>query len=294
MRAWCFADTWGSMRGSPSRTAEWMCLARALEQRRPVALRIVDDPLAGDFLGPFSRSVQVWGRSWLGSNLFPATLLHYILARQRFTDEHLAAALAVGVDQLVVVGAGYDTRAWRFADQLAVAFEVDHPDTAARKTALLEGLDLPAVDRRAIAADLAVADLEAVLLDAGFDRSRPAFFAWEGVTMYLSREAVLRTLGTVHGLMAPGSGLTLDLWWDSGHAGAVGALWRVAPAVLGALGESLHFQCRPEDSAALLAQAGLAVTEVLHGRALDHRYVPDQRRVFENCCLVHAEPGPAL
>ena len=278
------------MRTSPSRTAEWMCLARALEQRRPVEQRIVDDPLAANFLGPFSRSARVWGRSWLASNLFPATLLHYVLVRQRFTDDHLAGALATGVRQLVVVGAGYDTRAWRFADRLDVAFEVDHPATAGRKERLLETLDLPEVDRRAIAADLASADLGAVLRDAGFDGARPTFFAWEGVTMYLSRDAVLQTLRTIRGLMAPGSALALDLWWHSQETGAAGALWRAAPGLLGALGEALDFQCRPQDAAALLAQAQLGPVEVVHGTALDDRYVPDHRRVFPNCCLVLARP----
>ena len=279
------------MRGSPSQTAEWMCLARALERRKPVAERIVDDPWAEHFLGALSRAVLAVGGPWLGSNVFPGTLVHYILARQRFTDEHLAAALDRGVDQLVVVGAGYDSRAWRFADRLAVAFEVDHPDTAARKAALVAGLDVPPGDRRVVTVDLAVADLETVLRDAGHDPTRPTFFAWEGVTMYLDRAAILKTLGTLRTLMAPGSALSLDLWWNSQLTGVLGAAWRVAPAVLGALGEPLTFECRPDQVPALLADAGLGVADLATPGELQHRFVSDHRRIFESCCLVLAEPA---
>ncbi len=279
------------MRSSPSRTAEWMCLARALEQRRPPEQRIADDPHAAAFLGPLSRSATLWGRGWLGTNLFPATLLHFVLARQRFTDDALAAAIAAGVDQLVVVGAGYDTRAWRFGEQLAVAFEVDHPATAARKDRLVAALPALGVDRRAVKADLSVEDLGEVLQAAGFDPSRPAFFAWEGVTMYLSESAVLGALRTMRALMAPGSTLAFDVWWDCDAPGVAGALWRQAPPILGWIGEALDFQCRPDQVAALLEQAGLGAAEIAPAEVLEQRYVRDGRHLFRHCCLALAVPG---
>jgi methyltransferase (TIGR00027 family) len=273
-----------------------MCLARALELRRPVAERIVDDPWAPLFLGPLSRSALTLGRSWLGSNLFPATLVHYILVRQRFTDEHLCKAMDRGVSQLVVLGAGYDTRAWRYSERLDVAFEVDHPATSARKRSLVQGMALPPGDRRVIVADLATADLRAVLLDGGFDPSRPTFFAWEGVTMYLERDAILQTLRTLRSLMAPGSALSMDLWWDSDESGLSGALWRAAPGLLGMLGEPLVFRASPAQIPGLLAEAGLDVAELATSADLAERFVPDQRKVFENCCVVlavpDATPGP--
>jgi O-methyltransferase involved in polyketide biosynthesis len=110
----------------------------------------------------------------------------------------------------VILGAGFDTRAWRL-DALADAtvFEVDHPDTQALKRARAAALPAKAREVRFVATDFRRDDLAASLRAAGYDESRPAFWLWEGVTMYLRPEAVAANLEALAALSAPGSHLAL-------------------------------------------------------------------------------------
>src|SRR5690349_3628384 len=111
------------MRGLPSITAEAVCFMRALEQRREARERILDDPWAEAFLSPIARGTltAVKASGDLGQDaerlLFPGVTT-YVLARHRFIDDALARRLSEGdVEQVMLLGAGYDTRAWRFADR---------------------------------------------------------------------------------------------------------------------------------------------------------------------------------
>jgi methyltransferase (TIGR00027 family) len=122
-------------------------------------------------------------RRWLGARTSA-------IARTRLIDEWIIEA-TVAIDQLVLLGAGFDTRAWRLP---ALAgkhiFEVDHPNTSAMKqTRLLSaGADLQRA--RFVALDFEQGDLPVALRKAGFDAERPAIVVWEGVSQYLPFEAV--------------------------------------------------------------------------------------------------------
>src|SRR3954451_12288544 len=123
----------------PSLTAQAVTLYRALEMRRPSHDRIVSDSYAQLFLNPALRAAT----TGLGLAL-PAIdiaernsttgLSTYVLCRHRFIDDHLSAALDDGVEQVIILGAGYDSRAYRFADQLdgRPVFEVDLPPLSRR------------------------------------------------------------------------------------------------------------------------------------------------------------------
>src|SRR3954469_8331247 len=118
------------LQARPSLTAEAVTMARALEHLKPVDERVVDDPWAHLFLSaPAQRALAAWSGSLTGRALrrLGPTGTTYVPLRHRFIDDHLAAALDAGVAQVVLLGAGYDTRAYRFADQLAgrPVFEVD-------------------------------------------------------------------------------------------------------------------------------------------------------------------------
>src|SRR5262249_43732412 len=127
-----------AMRGRPSQTAEVVCLMRASDQRRPSAERILDDPYARWFLGPMSRAALAsWEASGRGGKLaerLSPGLTAFVLTRHRWIDDCLRRALARDVEQVVLLGAGYDTRAYRFASELAgrPVFEVDFPATSRR------------------------------------------------------------------------------------------------------------------------------------------------------------------
>ena len=118
------------LQSRPSLTAEAVTMARALEHLKPAPQRLIDDPLAHLFLSrPSRRALSAWSGSLTGRVLrtLGATGTTYVPLRHRFIDDHLVAALEAGVAQVVLLGAGYDTRAYRFADQLQgrPVFEVD-------------------------------------------------------------------------------------------------------------------------------------------------------------------------
>ena len=186
--------------GQSSRTAFRAAAHRAAHQVTEGG-RVFSDPLAVRILGEAPEAV-------FADDLDrPATrgMRLFIAARSRFAEESLAAAVARGVRQYVVLGAGLDTFAHRnpYADEALRVFEVDHPATQGwKRTRLADaGLATPAsltfapvdFERQALAEGLAA---------AGFDAGAPALFAWLGVVVYLTRAAVLETLGFIASLPA--------------------------------------------------------------------------------------------
>lgn len=198
------------MREQPSVTAYRVALSRAAHQilDRPPVLA---DPVALAMVG--ERGVGEIRAMPLRFELPVARRLRaFLVARSRFAEETLAAAVRRGVQQYVVLGAGLDTFAYRNpypAAQLRV-FEVDHPATQAwkRRQLAAAGLALPE-SVRFVSVDFESQSLPERLADAGFRAAEPTFFSWLGVTMYLTRAAVFATLGYVARLPA-GSGVVFD------------------------------------------------------------------------------------
>ena len=180
-----------------STTAEQMALSRAIETRKPAAERICGDPLAERFLGAKYRML-LWGRPLRNA---VETLIeqrfaghhYYVIARTRYFDDFLQQRLAGGAEQLVILGAGFDSRPYRFSDRLGgvQVFEVDHPATSAAKQAKVRALigEIPA-NVAYVRVDFTVDNLADKLLGCGYDTTRPTVFLWEGVTPYLDLEAV--------------------------------------------------------------------------------------------------------
>lgn len=123
-----------------------------------------------------------------------------VVIRSRYAEDMLAQAVARGVRQYVILGAGLDSFALRqpaWARELRI-FEVDHPATQAWKRQRLQGMgQAEPGNLRWVAVDFERASLSSRLAANGFDARRPAFFSWLGVTQYLSQDAILSTLGTV-------------------------------------------------------------------------------------------------
>ncbi|HNS54771.1 MAG TPA: SAM-dependent methyltransferase [Syntrophales bacterium] len=139
--------------------------------------------------------------------------LAVVLARARFTEERLAEAMREGTAQYVIIGAGLDTFALRRPDlrERLRVIEIDHPATQAFKRARIRdaGLEEPP-NLHFAPADLERENLAEVLSRTPYDRTRPAFFSWLGVTMYLTEEAIRTTLRTLRGVSAAGSRLVFD------------------------------------------------------------------------------------
>ena len=186
----------------PSRTALAVAGHRAAHQVLEAG-RVFTDPLALTILGADAeRAIET-------SRANPATggIRFFVAARADVAETHLKAGVeSRGVGQLVVLGAGLDTFAYRnlYGDRLAV-FEVDHPETQAWKRRRLAeaAIAIPASLRFA-PVDFERDDLMEALAAAGFDPDRRTFFTWLGVVPYLTKPAIHETLSRIAAV--PGGG----------------------------------------------------------------------------------------
>jgi methyltransferase (TIGR00027 family) len=181
-----------------SRTADHNALFRALEARRPPQVRVADDDLACRFLSPGFRCLAQAARLRpVGGVLERLIDLRWpcvragVVARTRLIDETIVDRLA-GVDQALVLGAGFDTRPYRLEGMRAMpVFEVDHPSTQAAKQRGLRRRGGPTPgDVRFVAVRFGADDLAAALAEHGFRAGARTLVVWEGVTNYLDRAAV--------------------------------------------------------------------------------------------------------
>jgi methyltransferase (TIGR00027 family) len=189
--------------GEASRTAAYMALFRALEFTLPSGQRLFEDRFASAFLPPRLHFIVYLSRiHWMGDLIrayidrqWPGARTSAI-ARTKFIDDAVEAALRSGVVQVVILGAGFDARAYRIPSMdRAVVFEVDHPSTSARKQQVLESV-LGSLPRhvRFVPIDFTAEVLSDVMSAAGYDPSRRTLFILEGVTNYLTEAAVDGTL----------------------------------------------------------------------------------------------------
>lgn len=189
--------------GQPSRTAYGAAMLRAAHQVLEGG-RVFSDPLALRIIGADAQS--------LSSQADPATsgLRRFIAARSRFAEDSFAEARRAGTTQLVVLGAGLDTYAYRSDTTDLRVFEVDHPVTQAWKRKLLIGsaIAVPA-SLTFVPVDFERDSLAASLRNSGFDETRRSFFTWLGVVSYLTRPALMATLSYIAGL-AGGAEVVFD------------------------------------------------------------------------------------
>lgn len=176
--------------GAPSATARGAALARALHQILDHP-RVLDDPLALAMVGGSPGELQA------GADRGARASRAFIALRSRYAEDRLAAAVARGLRQYVVLGAGLDTYAYRHphaASGLRV-FEVDHPATQRWKRARLDaaGIAVPA-STVYVPVDFETQTLAGQLQRSGFRTDRPAFFSMLGVAIYLTEGAVTDTL----------------------------------------------------------------------------------------------------
>jgi methyltransferase (TIGR00027 family) len=196
---------------------------------------------AADPAGEFAAKMRPW--------------IDGIVLRVAFIDDVLARS---GARQVVMLGAGLDTRAWRLeALRGARVFEVDHPDTQSYKRARAARLGAPVAEVRYVPVDFTRDDVAAALKAAGHDADAPTAWVWEGVVMYLGDDALRATLRAVRALSAPGS--TLIVHYHEPEATASGSA--VRRLMFSWLGEPQIGLRRREVLRDELARAGFRVTE---------------------------------
>ncbi len=195
-----------------SLTAMGIAIARAVESEKSESERICYDPFARDLVpAGFFRVMSFFIRSGYGELRGPG-VMGFLVARDRYIDDVLNSFLDQGLRQLVVLGAGLDSRAYRFPVKGRVTtFEVDHPATQAEKVWRVRKILDPFPDHvRYVPVDFNRQNLADRLRMAGFEPELKTLFIWQGVTMYLEEEAVLSTLNFIRQSSGPGSAVVFD------------------------------------------------------------------------------------
>lgn len=204
--------------GAPSQTAIWVAFARGLATEEHELSAACNDDVALTLLpkrlARLLRSREGKARNQSLVQLLRAAglgLVEHLALRTWLIDQALKQALADGIDQVVLLGAGLDGRAYRIDEaRQAVVFEVDHPSTQAYKQRHAQGLVPRAKQLRYAACDFEKVSLSDALSQAGFDRNRKSVWIWEGVTMYLDQSAIEHTLDTIQSFTAQGSVLIMS------------------------------------------------------------------------------------
>lgn len=264
-------------------TAEGVALFRAIESERDPTTRVLDDPFAKWFLSRPSRvlltSWRIGGPTSKVVDRVDPGLQTYIACRHRYLDDRLLGSLGT-VDQVLVLGAGYDMRAWRFADVIGErpVFEVDLQAIGDRKQRILDAHrdELAHVDRRRVVIDFEAQSLAEVLEPAGFAVGAPTFVVWEGVAMYLTRAAVTDTLAALADLVGPGSELAMDMCYVIDDPSLLGSANRSALNVLSLIGEAITFPIHPDEVGFFLGRFGWGLVETTDHDQLRARYAPDR------------------
>jgi methyltransferase (TIGR00027 family) len=244
----------------PSRTAHFVALGRALADAGLSHIADFHDPTARVFLNEkgkrsLAKTEHAARKGKRSFGLEAARVMADMIAlRTAAIDSAVRDAIAGGATQLVILGAGYDGRAWRMRELAGVkVFEVDHPATQTEKRARVA--ELPAAN--GIVSFVSI-DFERESLTAGLDRaghnpSAPTCWIWEGVVMYLTRDAMRATLADVGGRSASGS--TLIVNYHTAHRRFFARL------VFRLIGEPQISAWTREEMAADLLSAGFVVRE---------------------------------
>jgi methyltransferase (TIGR00027 family) len=195
-----------------SLTAAGIAIARAVESEKPAGERICFDPYARRFVPGwmylvFGFFIKTGYAEWRGPGVNS-----FLVGRDRYIDDVLQNVLNEALQQLVILGAGYDSRPYRFNLAGRVkTFEVDHPATQPDKVAKLKVIFGKVPEHVTyVPVDFNTQSLGGCLLEAGYDPVLKTLFIWQGVTMYLTPDAVDTTLDFVVKHAGPGSAIVFD------------------------------------------------------------------------------------
>jgi methyltransferase (TIGR00027 family) len=196
----------------------------------------------------------------------------HVVLRARFADDALAAAVARGVRQLVVLAAGLDSSSLRRDPRVRV-IEVDHPASQRAKRERLAALGAPLDGVEFAAVDFEREELATALARSSLDAARPAFVTWIGVSMYLPLPIALATLASIRASVAPGSELVFDYPIPFEQlAPEVQEIARTKNAQLVQTGEPRITTYDPRDLARALGERGFALIEDVGPAELEARY----------------------
>jgi len=250
--------------GRPSTTAAWVAGLRGLASTRHGA--IIDDRIAEQLLPTPYRQILAAARRFPGAlsavhafaDLATAGRSQHLPLRTRAIDDAVTRAVHDGARQLVVLGAGLDARAWRL-DVLkdVLVFEVDHPTMQAYKRPRVVGLRPAAREVRFVTSDFEREDLGSRLDAAGYDPQVQSVYVWEGVTMYLSKDAIAMAVRGMSSRTAKGSMLIATYFLESDRDRDFDM--RALRWLLAQVSEPITATMTPDAFATLLSKNGFGV-----------------------------------
>jgi len=229
---------------------------------------VIDDPNAQQMLPTnlgWRASVSLLRFPGLGA-LGRNPSFAYLGGRTCYYDDFVTGVLDRGIAQVVVLGAGYDSRAWRFARPGVTFFEVDLPATQADKRSRA-----PQGGPVYVPTDITDPSLPDKLTAAGFTPGQPAAFTAEGLTMYLTENQVAQLLRTLAGLGGPGSRLAVN--FGVGFERQESCRGRLGRRAMAYNGEAFRFRLPLADAPYFLAKAGWTAEQTLTGQQLRDKYL---------------------
>lgn len=197
-----------------SRTAEFTCLARAQSYMENRAQYKSNDYIA---LAIMNRFVKLLIQTVLGRKIImglqPVGMYEYVIARTKLIDKEFMQALSDGFEQILIFGAGFDSRGIRFKDSARGAriFELDTPITQTSKINRYKEMRIAIPENLVfIPIDFEKDSLPQRLMESGFNKSKKSLFLLEGLTMYLQPEAVDGTFKIIREFAGTGSKIVFD------------------------------------------------------------------------------------
>ena len=250
----------------PSFTSSAVAAIRALYTALPAPYHLTSDPIAQQLV-PAALALPAQGAALVplaaplvhrAVSVLSMGLCANVVLRTRAIDDALAEAVALGATQMVLLGAGLDSRAHRM-DALAGVrvFEVDYPSTQRYKAERLArvGAEPRARSVTRVAIDFERDQLDRALVDAGLDAAERSFWIWEGVTVYLTPDAIAATLAAVSALSCAGSRMAVT-YTRPRRRRAPGWLDPLSRALGSAVGEPIRGMMETEAMFGALRDAG--------------------------------------
>jgi methyltransferase (TIGR00027 family) len=200
-----------------SRSAEGVAGLRAIEAQKPEAERICYDPYAQVLIhrGILFALSKLVITSGLYERIAPGATA-FVAVRERYVDDFLKTSLNEGLDQVVILGAGFDTRAYRMAGiEKTRVFEIDHPATQEVKLKRLKKVFDPLPEHVTfLPVDFNTQTLNERLLAGGYNEQGKTLFIWQGVTYFLTSEGVDSTLAFIANHSGAGSAVIFDYFYN--------------------------------------------------------------------------------
>ncbi|HMK46968.1 MAG TPA: class I SAM-dependent methyltransferase [Methanocella sp.] len=282
----------------PSTMAERVAIIRALESLKPEGERICYDPYAACFIDQamigYVSGIPGGAKAILDRvNARLPGIPGSLVARVRYFDDFVKASISGGIEQLVILGAGYDTRAYRIEELKKLrVFEVDHPGTQPAKVQKIREIfgSLPG-HVAYVPMDFEVDDLGQKLMAQGYSRSKKTLFVLEGLVMYLLPKVVDETLSFIAHNSAGGSTVIFDYGYAHANGAGSGKAAQNLHDYVADQGEPIKFGIPKGTTEAFLTQRGF--TKVRNVTRENYRQLyfhgKNEGRKITGLCFVSAE-----